>query len=295
VVRNHGFHGPLEGELSSVVWREDDAPLRRMVEQYAARDDSEDPLLQDARRAAERPALERAVLGALPRAQRAPARLLLKLARERIPLRGVAKRSFLQAYDVARASARRIGEHLVAAGELRERDDVFFLTLDELTGALPADPAELAARRRARREQYAAVALPSDWTGLPVPVAIAAPGEQRDGDAAAVLTGLGVSPGVVEGTARVLRTPDFSEVEPDEVLVAPITDPSWSSIMFISSALVMDVGGALSHAAVVARELEIPCVVNTRTGTRALRTGDRVRVDGSAGTVEVLSRAQPAR
>ena len=73
------------------------------------------------------------------------------------------------------------------------------------------------------------------------------------------------------------------------MLVAETTDPSWSSIMFISSALVMDSGGALSHAAVVARELEIPCVVNTHTGTKRIRTGDRVRVDGDAGTVEILT------
>jgi pyruvate,water dikinase len=65
--------------------------------------------------------------------------------------------------------------------------------------------------------------------------------------------------------------------------------------MFISSALVVDIGGALSHAAVVARELGIPCVVNTRTGTRRLRTGDRLRVDGAKGTVEILERvAVPA-
>jgi phosphoenolpyruvate synthase/pyruvate phosphate dikinase len=77
----------------------------------------------------------------------------------------------------------------------------------------------------------------------------------------------------------------------DEILVAPTTDPSWSSIMFVSSALVVDIGSALSHAAVVARELGLPCVVNTREGTRLLRTGDRVRVDGTAGTVEILERS----
>jgi pyruvate,water dikinase len=80
-------------------------------------------------------------------------------------------------------------------------------------------------------------------------------------------------------------------VEPDEILVAPTTDPSWSSVMFISAALVVDIGGALSHAAVVARELGIPCVVATGNGTRVLATGDRVRVDGTAGTVEILRRA----
>jgi pyruvate,water dikinase len=96
---------------------------------------------------------------------------------------------------------------------------------------------------------------------------------------------------VVEGRVRVLLSPDFDAVEPDEILVAPTTDPSWSSVMFISSALVVDIGSALSHAAVVARELGLPCVVNTRSGTRDLRTGDLVRVDGTAGTVTVLERA----
>ena len=80
-----------------------------------------------------------------------------------------------------------------------------------------------------------------------------------------------------------------------EVLVAPTTDPSWSAIMFVSSALVVDIGGALSHAAVVARELEIPCVVNTRDGTKAIQTGDRVRVDGEAGTIEILERTEEGR
>jgi pyruvate,water dikinase len=85
--------------------------------------------------------------------------------------------------------------------------------------------------------------------------------------------------------------PTFAEVEPDEILVTPTTDPSWASIMFISAGLVVDIGGQLSHAAVVARELGIPCVVNTRVGSRVLHTGDRVRVDGAAGTVELVARA----
>ena len=73
--------------------------------------------------------------------------------------------------------------------------------------------------------------------------------------------------------------------------MTPTTDPSWSSVMFISSALVVDIGGALSHAAVVARELRVPCVVNTRSGSRTIKTGDRIRVNGSSGTVEILERA----
>jgi pyruvate,water dikinase len=103
-----------------------------------------------------------------------------------------------------------------------------------------------------------------------------------------VVTGLGVSGGVVEGMVRVLLDPEFDDVEPDEVLVAPTTDPSWASVLFLCQALVVDIGGHLSHAAIVARELGIPCVVDTRDGTRRLRTGDLVRVDGTAGRVEIV-------
>jgi phosphoenolpyruvate synthase/pyruvate phosphate dikinase len=105
------------------------------------------------------------------------------------------------------------------------------------------------------------------------------------------VTGVGVSPGIVEGTARVVTDPAFGDVEPGEILIAPATDPSWASIMFISAALVVDIGGALSHAAIVARELAVPCVVNTLSGTQDIRTGDRCRVDGSAGTITILTRA----
>jgi phosphoenolpyruvate synthase/pyruvate phosphate dikinase len=132
------------------------------------------------------------------------------------------------------------------------------------------------------------VELPIDFKGMPEPIPVADAAAAVDQSPNGLLSGLGVSGGVADGIARVVKDPTFAEVEPDEVLVAETTDPSWSSIMFVSSALVMDSGGALSHAAVVARELQIPCVVNTQTGTKAIKTGDRVRVDGDAGTVELL-------
>ena len=90
---------------------------------------------------------------------------------------------------------------------------------------------------------------------------------------------------------RLVADPVEADVEPGEVLVCPTTDPSWASILFLSAALVVDIGGPLSHAAVVAREMGIPCVIGTGNGTAILRAGDHVRVDGTAGTVEVLRRA----
>ena len=89
-----------------------------------------------------------------------------------------------------------------------------------------------------------------------------------------------------------LDASDPDELQPGEVLVCHTTDPSWSPYFFVAAAVVIDIGGTLSHGAIVARELGIPCVVNTQTGTQTIRSGDQVRVDGDAGTVEILQRGQ---
>jgi len=104
------------------------------------------------------------------------------------------------------------------------------------------------------------------------------------------VAGTGVSPGVAEGPVRVLRDPTSDVLEPGEILVCETTDPSYASYFLVASGCVIDIGGALSHGAIVAREIGIPCVINTRNGTRQLRTGDVVRIDGSTGTVTILKR-----
>ncbi|MCP9491840.1 MAG: PEP-utilizing enzyme [Solirubrobacteraceae bacterium MAG38_C4-C5] len=284
VARRHGFHGPAEGELSSRVWREDPAILTALVERYARRPDTDAPAVREAAHAVRRREEAARLLAAAGRLRAPAVRALLGLVDSRIPLRGAGKRSMLQSLDVARAAARRVGHHLAAGGHLDAPDDVMLLTLSEVTDP-PAELRELVLQRRAAREAHAAVTLPEQWRGSP-PLDHGAPPAQG-----ATVRGEGVSAGVVEGYVRVVHDPSFTEVEDDEILVAPTTDPSWASIMFVSSVLVVDIGGALSHAAVVARELGIPCVVNTRSGSRDLRTGDRVRVDGSTGIVDVLERA----
>jgi rifampicin phosphotransferase len=293
VVANQGFHGPLEGEISSRVWREDPSPLAAVIERYAATDESASPLARERAARNRLPAMQNELLAALPMPARPGIRLLLNHAARTIPLRGVGKASFLQALDVARAAARRVGEHLAMAGVLADADDVFYLTVDEIVGGLPADERavqDLVRRRRERRAEYQRLELPSWWRGTPQPTAIQDSDDSSGDDV--VLTGIAAGSGVVEGPVRVIHDPAVVEVEPGEILVAPTTDPSWASIMFVSSALVVDIGSVLSHAAVVARELGLPCVVNTRTGTRVLRDGDLVRVDGTAGTVQLIKRAE---
>jgi phosphohistidine swiveling domain-containing protein len=197
-------------------------------------------------------------------------------------LRGVGKVSFLQALDVARAAARRTGTLLAEQGSIHDPEDVFYLTLPELTGDVPADARERVAERRDLRRRYQGLEIPPCWTGLCEAQPVAAV-EVVDS-----LTGVAASPGTAEGRARVVTDPAETEMDLGDVLVAHTTDPSWASLMFLASALVVDIGGLLSHAAVVARELGIPCVMNTGVGTQVIKTGDLCRVNGSAGTVKIV-------
>jgi pyruvate,water dikinase len=147
---------------------------------------------------------------------------------------------------------------------------------------------DLMAERRALRARYQRIEIPDAWHGMPEQIDV------RRRVAVDTVSGTAASPGVVEGSGRVVLDPSQATVAEGEILVALDTDPAWASLMFLSSALVANVGGVMSHTAVVARELDIPCVVNTKLATRAIATGDRDRgrVDGAAGTVEVLQRVE---
>ena len=288
VARRQGYHGLRAGELSSRVWREDPTALEHIIATYRGRPETDSPMLRQVEATANLPRLQREVLDALPRAARPPAQAALKLAASTIPLRGVGKASFLQGFDVLRAAARRRGEHLTEAGVLDTPDDVFFLTVDELlTPTSQTDLGALVVQRRELRAAYEAFNIPSVWRGTPVPVETAAePGAATT----TPISGIGASVGVVEGVVRVVTDPTCADIDDGAVLVCTTTDPSWASIMYVSAALVVDVGSMMSHAAVVAREIGLPCVVNTINGTTRLRDGDRVRVDGKRGVVEILDR-----
>jgi pyruvate,water dikinase len=114
-----------------------------------------------------------------------------------------------------------------------------------------------------------------------------AAGSSSNGDS---LNGFAGSPGVVEGVARVvLDVRDVGKLEEGEILVAPVTSPSWTPVFGKVAAAVSDIGGIMSHAAIVAREYGMPAVVGTGNATARISTGDRIRVDGDSGVVTILS------
>jgi rifampicin phosphotransferase len=282
----HGIHAWQEGELSAPSWREDPMPVLNLIESYKGRGDDADPAIAERQRMATREKLELDFLAALPRTRNPLGRLLLRLARSYVPLRGIAKGSFVQSLDVVRAAARRLGTVLRDRGALADREDIFYLTLSELRGELPADVGALVAERKRERASYTTLELPTVWLGEAAPIESVPIADDN------LIIGSGASPGVAEGRARVVTCPDDADIAEGDILVAHNTDPSWASLMFLSSGLVADIGGVMSHTAIVARELSLPCVVNTKFASKTLRTGDLIRVDGTRGTVEVLERVE---
>jgi pyruvate,water dikinase len=279
-VTRYGFHGPNEGDVSSQSWREDLSPLSALLDAYKAKPDDEAPGEMLARRRDVRANAEREFYDGLSPSLRGPARALLAATRGLLRRREVGKAAFLQTIDAARCATRVLGRSFT------NPDDVYFLTLDELlAGHHPPD--DLIAFRRERREEYRHIRLPEVWTGNAVAAQV------QDVPAALVgdtFDGLAVAPGVVEGRVRRIVDSgcDTAPLEPGEILVCHTTDPSWVTVFMTASALVIDVGGHLSHGAIVARELGIPCVINTITGTQRLHDGQRIRVDGNQGRVDVL-------
>ncbi len=211
-------------------------------------------------------------------------------------------------YSRMRLMFKGIGEMFVKAGILEDSEDIFMLEYEEIRCAGLGDypVKELVKQRRAEMEAAAKV-HPRDWYGTATqwsvyeepykglwgyPQKFEAEQEELKTKAEiskTVLKGIPGYPGVYEGTARFIRDPkELDNVKKGEVLVCKMTNPAWVVCFSQIGALVTDTGGALSHPAVVSREFGIPCVVGTRRATQLIKTGDKVRVDGNTGTVEVI-------
>jgi phosphohistidine swiveling domain-containing protein len=193
----------------------------------------------------------------------------------------------------ARALLWTVGEAAVQAGRLHEAEDLFFLTLSETYALLSgADLQERVSERRASfaRElgrRHVPLVLLSDGTE---PLR-ETPKSQSGVQAAGTLPGTPASPGRVTAIARVIRDPHDARLSPGEILVAPSTDPGWTPLFLKASGLVMEVGGAMAHGAIVAREYGIPAVVGVTGATERIATGSRVTIDGTTGAVVIESSA----
>ncbi len=198
-----------------------------------------------------------------------------------------------------------VGQKLVDAGRLDTSDDVLFLRYNELRMLIGSpdavDARGLVAERRAEREAAKKV-HPRDWVGTVTPSQLAFPYlvnwgyperfHRQASDDQTRIEGIAGSPGMIEGTARVVMTTDeFDQVRDGDILVCQMTNPAWVVLFTKIAGLVTDTGGTTSHPAVLSREFGIPAVIGTSIATKRIATGDRIRVDGSTGVVEVLETA----
>lgn len=184
--------------------------------------------------------------------------------------------------DQLRKALRERGERLVRAGVILERDDIYYLTYEELFTVTAEAARPLVQRRRAERARLQGISMPTRFEHA---IDLGEVPEGDDGGSA--LTGAGVSPGIYRGPVRLLVSPD-DEIEPGEILVARATDTGWTPFFGFAGAIVTEIGGMMSHASIVAREFGVPAVVGVDGVMSALRDGQLVEVDGSAGTVTVL-------
>ena len=296
-------HAIYDLDFAKPVPADAPAPLLDAL-RYFVSGQAADPAVRQRAAAARREEATAAVLRRLGGARRGLFLRLLRPAQRYAPLRESALADVGRGWPVLRRMVREVGRRLAAAGAVDQPDDVFWLTEPELRAAatvfdggphgavarLQARVAERRATWEAQRRLTPPVALPlkggtrflgMDWSRF-MPVR----SEQADGT---TIKGTGTSPGRITGVARVLHGPDdFAQMQPGEILVAKITTPAWTPLFALAAGVVTDVGGPLSHGSIVAREYHIPAVLGTGVATARLRSGQRIAVDGDAGTVQVM-------
>jgi pyruvate,water dikinase len=280
----YGHRAIAEIDLGLPRWSEDPSHLLGAIANYQRLDAAAlAPDEQFARGAREAEATIATLLSRVHGLRRLLARKLLRRVRALAGAREAPKFQVVRVFAQGRAILAPVGAALAAEGRVATADDIWFLTLPDARRALAGeDMRQRVAERRAeyRREErrrHVPRVLLSD--GTDAEAAFTSPA--ADG----AIRGTPASPGTAHGVAHVMFSPAGARLEPGEVLVAPATDPGWTPLFLTASALVMEMGGMMSHGAVVAREYGIPAVVGVPDATTRIATGERIVVDGSAGTV----------
>jgi phosphoenolpyruvate synthase/pyruvate phosphate dikinase len=197
------------------------------------------------------------------------------------------KYALVSRYSVYKQALLEEAERLVEARVLREKEDIFYLRFQELQDVVRTNQVDdlLIRQRKDAFRSYQALTPPrvltSDGEGI-------AGSYRRDDLPAGALVGLPVSAGTVEGRARVILDMAKADLEPGDILVTAYTDPSWTPLFVAIEGLVTEVGGLMTHGAVIAREYGLPAVVGVEHATRLIRDGQRIRVHGTNGYVEIL-------
>jgi rifampicin phosphotransferase len=292
----YGERGAGEIDSSRPRWRDDPALLLRVIAGGLSAHETGAHRRQHRAQAA---AGEAAAARLAVAAGRGPAgplrrwlvRRLTRVARTGLGLREHPKFLLVQILGLLRSEILPAGEALARRGQIATPAEVWHLGFEELAGAL-ADPGQDLREVTAAR----AAAFERDRLRKP-PIVMSSDGETptlasaRSDLPAGALPGTAASAGVVEGLARVVTDPEREVLHAGEILVAPFTDPGWTPLFVHAAGLVTEVGGLMTHGAVVAREYGIPAVVSVESAVARIKTGQRIRLDGTRGFVQLLEPA----
>ncbi|WP_042203884.1 phosphoenolpyruvate synthase [Paenibacillus camerounensis] len=197
------------------------------------------------------------------------------------------KYGMISRYFIYKQALLREAEQLVIKGLLQEKEDIFYLTFDELREAVYASRLDYEITGT-RKEEYRL------YNKLTPPRVLTSDGEMINGSYKRAnlpedaIIGLPVSSGVIEGRARVIFNMEYADLEEGDILVTPFTDPSWTPLFVSVKGLVTEVGGLMTHGAVIAREYGLPAIVGVEQATRRIKDGQMIRIDGTEGIIEIL-------
>ncbi len=294
---HYGCRGPNEWEARSPTWETEPDLALAAIDRMRLSDDSQAPASQNADRAAEREALGAEIAAMVDGDPEAHGQFLAALSSAKVfmPGRERTKTNCIKLVHEFRVALHEIGHRCVADGTMNDHRDFGLMTRTELLdfvhgrGAVPVDElqrrADLMTLVSDLQEPFLFHGGRPDMSTYPRRDAVAVEPVQ----AGEVLPGVPGCPGTYRGTARVvLDSHDPTALAPGDILVAPITDPSWTPLFVPAGAVVVDVGAPLSHAIIVSRELGIPCVVSVTGATKRIPDGATIEVDGDTGKVTVI-------
>lgn len=293
----YGFRGPNEWDIHSLSWECDPLQPMRLVNGIRRAPDADSPAARHEFLAGRRAAAAGTVRDLLAGNDEALGtfELAFASAQRTVPLREMTKATSCATINEVRMAIRELGRRGVEAGLYGKPEDIMMLMNDELD-AYVHDPSaflDLIATRLGEYEQLFELDPPFIISSDPLPLSAWKRRAAKrvtplgEGD---VIAGIGGGAGRHTGRVCVLHDPsDMARLEPGDVLVAPFTDAAWTPLFLIAGAVVVDVGALNSHAVVVSRELGIPSVLSVTIGTTSLVDGMQVSVDGTAGTVTVVS------
>ena len=286
-----------EWDLGVLAWESDPAVPLMAIDNMRSLADEASPVARHAKLAADREAASAQMLDALAGDPAAQGQLQagLRAAALWLPARERTKTTVILQLHEAREALQELGRRMVAAGHFDHLSDVVLLKLEEFVPFV-ADPASMAAEIRRRRrwhQELWQLDPPFNTVGMTPPSSTWRRRVVEDlppATAGETIAGIGACPGSATGTARVILDPaDGGRLEPGDVMITPGTDPAWTPLFVSVAAVVVDVGAPLSHAAIVSRELGVPCVVAATHASRRIPDGAVVSVDGATGVVHIIS------